>query len=129
MIMAGKSNTSEFEAVMWQPWQSDGQWGMGEVKKGKPTSASAGKSRAERFLCKEPKMTTPPSKRYTFRGVVLVTTTHSLHTHPSLAATHHAWAYVNDWPCSMSTVAADPEAPRSLCEIHVLKAVTCRART
>ena len=43
------------------------------------TSSSAGRSKAVRFLFTDPKMTTPPSNRYTLRGVVLVTNTQSLH--------------------------------------------------
>ena len=42
------------------------------------TSSSAGMSTLVRFLLTDPKMTTPPSKRYTLRGVVLVTITQSL---------------------------------------------------
>ena len=42
------------------------------------TSSSAGMSTSVRFLLTDPKMTTPPSKRYTLRGVVLVTITQSL---------------------------------------------------
>ncbi len=43
------------------------------------TSSSAGMSTSVRFLLTDPKMTTPPSKRYTLRGVVLVTITQSLY--------------------------------------------------
>ena len=42
------------------------------------TSSSAGMSTSVRFLLTDPKMTTPPLKRYTLRGVVLVTITQSL---------------------------------------------------
>lgn len=43
------------------------------------TSSSVGMSTSVRFLLTDPKMTTPPSKRYSLRGLVLVTITQSLY--------------------------------------------------
>ncbi len=52
------------------------------------TSSSAGMSTSVRFLLTDPKMTTPPLKRYTLRGVVLVTITQSLKKGEKTALLH-----------------------------------------
>lgn len=59
----------------------------------KLTSSSAGRSTADCCLRTEPKMATPPSNRYTFRGVLLVTITHSLRTHTHTYIPHFNTAF------------------------------------